>query len=225
MKRQTKTCVTLSDIMLNSDIGVRPDGSSGTLTPSTCCTGIGWEHFAQVDADNNLIIYRTNIGDSHTKGIEAFIQGDWTLGKFMTLSLFNATSLMDARYKNATIRSGSENISVDGNKVESVPTVITRSGATLKYNRWTYCIKYSYTAESFADALNTITPSANGATGIVPAYSLVDMNLSVRVNDKLRLQANVNNVLDESYFTKRPQFIPARESGLLTGDHFRLLQV
>lgn len=194
----------------NAELGYR--GSAGWLQWDIDAFYLLYRHrlgtFAQVDADNNLIIYRTNIGDSHTKGIEAFIQGDWTLGKFMTLSLFNATSLMDARYKNATIRSGSENISVDGNKVESVPTVITRSGATLKYNRWTYCIKYSYTAESFADALNTITPSANGATGIVPAYSLVDMNLSVRVNDKLRLQANVNNVLDESYFTKRPQFYP-----------------
>ncbi len=163
---------------------------------------------AQTDADNNLIIYRTNIGDSHTKGIEAFLQGDWVIGNSTILSLFNATSLMDARYKNATFRSGNENISVDGNKVESAPAVISRSGVTLKYSAWTFSAKYSYTAESFADALNTKTPPASGATGLVPAYSLVDINLGVKVNERLRLQANISNLTNESYFAKRPQFYP-----------------
>lgn len=194
----------------NAELGYR--GKAGWLQWDVDAFYLLYRHrlgtIAQTDADNNLIIYRTNIGDSHTKGVEAFLQGDWVLGKYTTLSIYNATSLMDARYKNATIRSGNENINIDGNKVESVPSVISRSGVALKYSRWTYCVKYSYTAESFADALNTKTPTANGAAGLVPAYALVDMNLSVRVNEKLHLQVNVNNLLDESYFTKRPQFYP-----------------
>ncbi|MBP9133823.1 MAG: TonB-dependent receptor [Saprospiraceae bacterium] len=160
------------------------------------------------DQNGQLTIFRTNIGDSHTKGVEAFVQGDWTLGKASTISVYNATSWMDARYKDATVRTGNENISVDGNQVESAPKIISRSGVTYKYSRWTACVKYSYTAESFADALNTKIPNASGAVGLVPAYSIVDVNMSVRFNEHLKLQVNANNLFDKSYFAKRPQFYP-----------------
>ena len=165
-------------------------------------------NIAQTDSANNLIIYRTNIGDSHTKGIELFLQADFVLGKRTYLSLFTSTSYMDAKYKDATIRSGSENINVDGNKVESVPEIISRNGVTFKYGRLSLSALYSYTAESFADALNAEKPNATAATGLVPAYSLVDLNISVRISEQLKIQLNANNIFDESYFAKRPQFYP-----------------
>lgn len=36
---------------------------------------------AQKDSAGNLIIYRTNIGNSQTKGVECFMQVDFSLGK------------------------------------------------------------------------------------------------------------------------------------------------
>jgi Fe(3+) dicitrate transport protein len=67
---------------------------------------------------------------------------------------------------------------------------------------------YSYTAKSFADALNTVTPNASGSIGLVPSYQILDLNFAVQLSEKIKLQFNANNVLDKQYFTKRPQFYP-----------------
>lgn len=163
---------------------------------------------AQTDTSGNLTVFRTNIGNSHTAGMEFFLQSDFSLGKKAYLTVFTSTSYIDAHYENATVRSGNENISIDGNQVESVPTWISRNGLTFKYASVSLSALYSYTASSFADAMNTVTPSASGATGIVPAYHLLDLNLGIRLTPAIRLQVNVNNVLDAHYFTKRPQFYP-----------------
>ncbi|MCB0574489.1 MAG: TonB-dependent receptor, partial [Saprospiraceae bacterium] len=66
---------------------------------------------------------------------------------------------------------------------------------------------YSYTSESFADPLNTVTPSANGAVGLVPSYGILDLNASYRFG-KMVVRVSLNNLLDKQYFTKRPTFYP-----------------
>jgi len=194
----------------NAEIGCR--GKWKFLTWDVSGFYLQYNHrlgtIAQTDTAGNLIIFRTNIGNSQTSGIELFLQSDFSIGKQLHLSLFTSTSLMDARYKGAVIRSGNTNVNIDGNKVESVPTCITRNGLTLNYSMISFSALYSYTSESFADALNTVTPSATGAVGLVPSYELLDLNFSIRLTNKIKLQVNANNVLDEHYFTKRPQFYP-----------------
>ncbi len=163
---------------------------------------------AQTDTAGNLIVYRTNIGNSQTSGLEFFLQGDFLLGNNANLSVFTSSSYMDARYQDATIKSGDKNVNIDGNKVETVPNFITRNGLTLKFSSISFSALYSYIAESFADPLNTETPNASGSVGLVPSYQLLDLNLAVHLTGKIKLQANLNNALDAHYFTKRPQFYP-----------------
>jgi Fe(3+) dicitrate transport protein len=162
----------------------------------------------QTDSAGNFITYRTNIGNSQTNGVEIFVQGDFLLGLKTSISLFTSTSFMNAIYEDAIIKSGNENVNIDGNKVESVPSLISRNGLTIKYSEFSFSALYSYTSETFADALNTVTPSASGATGLVPSYQILDLNLGIRLNSNIKLQLNASNVLDEHYFTKRPQFYP-----------------
>ena len=164
---------------------------------------------AQTDNANNLITYRTNIGNSFTKGVEIFVQGDWILGKKVSLSVFASTAFVHARYTKAIVKSGSTNINVEGNKVESAPDLITRNGATLRYSKVSFSLLYSYTSATFADALNTVKPSpATGAVGIVPAYGLLDINAAVKILKNLELRMTVNNCINSQYFTKRPLFYP-----------------
>lgn len=163
---------------------------------------------AQQDDKNNLIVFRTNIGNSKTYGLELAIEQQVKLASKTFLSLFTATSYMDARYTSAILRSGNANIDVSGNKVESTPQWISRNGITFRYAAWSLSGLYSYTSGSFADALNTVDASSTGATGYVPAYQLIDCHLAVRLNEQIQLQFNINNLLDEHYFTKRPQFYP-----------------
>jgi Fe(3+) dicitrate transport protein len=79
---------------------------------------------------------------------------------------------------------------------------------TLGGLRWSATLLYSYTAESYADALNTELPSANGAVGLVPSHGVIDLSASYEVGARVRLRLSVNNLGDEPYFTKRPEFYP-----------------
>ena len=160
------------------------------------------------DENGVFYIYRTNIGNSVTEGAEVFVEYGIKLYKNFDVSLFTSTALFNGRYNNAQIRSGDTNISVSGNKIESVPEVISRNGLTLRLHDASISILYSYTGESYADALNTRTPSVNGAVGLVPAYGLLDINSSFKILNQLIIRVNVNNVLNNQYFTKRPSFYP-----------------
>lgn len=163
---------------------------------------------AQYDGQNNYYVYKTNIGDSHNKGAELFLEGIFPVSNSGTFSVFTSSAFNIAKYKDAEIRVGDENVRIDGNYVESTPKIISRNGVMLKYERFEVGAQYSYMAESFADALNAREPDVNGATGLVPAYSLVDLNFKINFSRKFSLIANANNVFDKQYFTKRPQFYP-----------------
>ena len=163
----------------------------------------------QTDNAGNLILYRTNIGNSLNKGAEIFIQGDWILGTKTSLSIFTSTAVMHARYDNATVKSGNSNISINGNKVESAPDLTTRNGITMRTGKLSLSAQYSYTSSTFADALNTVAPAAaTGAIGLVPSYGLLDFNGAIRFNKTFELRLNVSNVANKQYFTKRPTFYP-----------------
>ena len=136
---------------------------------------------AETDNTGAFYTYRTNIGNSLTKGLEIFIQADWLFGKGAGLSVFTSTAFVHARYTDAIVKSGNANINVRGNKVESAPDIITRNGVSIRYKKANLSILYSYTGETFADALNTVKPlKTTGAVGLVPSYGLLDMNASFR---------------------------------------------
>jgi Fe(3+) dicitrate transport protein len=159
------------------------------------------------DADV-FILYRTNIGDSKTNGAEIFLEYSWALGRKTALSLFTSTAFTRSRYESASVRSGEANIDISGNKVESVPDVITRNGVNFRAGILSLSVLYSYTGKTFADPLNTEKPTATGAVGLVPAYGLLDINSSLRITSNIKIRININNVTDKKYFTKRPTFYP-----------------
>jgi Fe(3+) dicitrate transport protein len=159
------------------------------------------------DENGDFYLFRTNIGNSVTHGVELFAEYSLFV-KEMNFTFFTSTSWMDARYQDAFVRAGDNNVSVDNNKVESVPEIISRNGINVKFHTASLSLLYSYTAESYADALNTEMPSKNGSVGNVPAYGLFDINASWKINDHVMIRVNVNNVADKQYFTKRPQFYP-----------------
>jgi Fe(3+) dicitrate transport protein len=164
---------------------------------------------AETDNTGTFYTYRTNIGNSFTKGAEILVQSDWQIRGKIILSVFTSTAILNARYKNAMVKSGNANIDVSGNKVESVPDIITRNGITVRYRRISFSTLYSYTSSTFADPLNTVTPlKSTGAVGLVPAYGLLDLNGVVRISKNLELRAGISNLLNKQYFTKRPLFYP-----------------
>ncbi|MCX7636967.1 MAG: TonB-dependent receptor [Cyclobacteriaceae bacterium] len=194
----------------NAEAGIR--GTHGVFTFDISAFELLYRNrlgtLALTDHNNNTIIYRTNTGNSRTRGVEVLLQGNLRIGAASGISVFTATSFMDARYFDSRIRSGNVNEDISGNKVESVPARIVRSGSTFMTGRLSFTILHSYTAESFADALNTVLPSPSGAVGLVPSYHITDCSVSWQPDNQVRFMLNVNNVFNQSYFTKRPQFYP-----------------
>lgn len=160
------------------------------------------------NSDGTNYIFRTNIGDSRSTGVEALIETQLLRTDKMLISGFTSTAYNNARYINGRVSAGTENQSVTGNQVESAPRWTSRNGLTARYGTASLTLQYSYVAQTFSDALNTPTPSANGAVGPVPAYSLWDLNGTWRIKRLLTVRGSVNNLLNQQYFTKRPTFYP-----------------
>jgi Fe(3+) dicitrate transport protein len=163
---------------------------------------------ATQDGNGVFILNRTNIGDSKTNGAEVFLQYSTALGQHLNITLFTSTAFLNSTYENAMIRVGNNNVDISGNKVETTPELIIRNGITVKSYFASVTFLYSYTDQSFADPLNTVEPSATGAVGIVPAYSLLDINSTFTVSPKIKIRFNINNVANKQYFTKRPTMYP-----------------
>lgn len=151
---------------------------------------------------------RTNVGDSENWGVEFFLQYAHTLGNALTMIIFTSSAWMDSQYDDATVRVGFDNVSVDGNRVQSTPEVTSRNGLTLRNEVWSATLLYSYTSQTYADALNTKSSSANGAVGLVPAYGVWDVSGSWRISSNVTGRATISNLGNEHYFTKRPEFYP-----------------
>jgi Fe(3+) dicitrate transport protein len=159
-------------------------------------------------ADGSSYLFRTNVGTSRTRGIETSLEA-WLIQRpSFTIWAHTSTSYYQGRYLAGTASSGGRNVDITGNTVESIPQWISRNSLSLESGRVSLSMLVSHTSSSFADALNTVTPSANGAVGLVPSHTVVDLNGSVGVTSWLRLRAGVNNLFDLQYFTKRPQFYP-----------------
>jgi Fe(3+) dicitrate transport protein len=161
-----------------------------------------------MNENGSSYIYKTNIGNSLNRGLEMLIEAGLVHTRRSSLSVFTSTALMDARYVDATLLVGTENRTISGNRVESVPRLISRNGLQFGYGGFSAILQYSYVGETFADPLNTRVPSPTAAVGIVPAYGIWDLNTAVRFGRRFIVRAGINNLMNRQYFTKRPLFYP-----------------
>lgn len=168
------------------------------------------------DDNGNPYTYRTNVGDSRTRGLEVFLQYKFRVADQFFAGVFTSTSYLDGRYTNGAVASVGGNKSIKGNRVEGVPTWISRNGIDLLYKGFSGTVLYSYTASSFSDPLNTVDPPASGAKGINPGYGLWDFNVSLQTRLHINVRAGVNNIFNKQYFTKRPTMYPG--PGIWPGD-------
>lgn len=156
--------------------------------------------------------YRTNVADAYSLGLEAF--GEMDLLRVLEwnekykLNFFTNLSLIDARYQS------SEEKVLEGNKVELVPPFSIRSGTTFGLGAFNMTYQFSFVTEHFTDASNAVrTPSA--VEGIIPSYYVMD--LSMNYNFKfLKLEASVNNLTNNLYFTRRAAGYPG--PGIIPSD-------
>ena len=170
------------------------------------------------NAQNPLIIepytLRTNVGNARVLGIESYLEADvWKLVTQNEKSPFSAMlfaniSLLDGRYTQTS------NSFASGKQLEFVAPFVIRTGLQLGYKSFGLSYQYSYTAQHYTDATNaTWVPSA--VVGEIPAYGVMDLSASYEWK-WFRLQAGINNLLNEQYFTRRATSYPG--PGILPAD-------
>ena len=166
----------------------------------------------KVLSDNRIISERGNVGDAVMYGIESLF--DFNLKKILDLSndfsfnYFINTSFINSKYTK------SQQVGVKGNKVEFVPDVNLKTGVKFGYKNLASSIQYTYLSQQYTDATNSVTANLSGVIGEIPSYDVLDISLAYTFK-QFKLEAGVNNVLDNAYFTRRatgypgPGIIPA----------------
>ncbi|MBU3745178.1 MAG: TonB-dependent receptor, partial [Sediminibacterium sp.] len=149
----------------------------------------------------------TNVGSSISKGVELY--ADWNIARFIQLaakaewSLFASYSFTDARYA-----SQHRDNKIAGNRVENAPQHIIRSGVQFGIHPLSFTLQFSYVHQTFSDATNSVQPAASGIAGMIPSYRLWDITTRINIKKNCILSAGINNLLNESYFTRRASGYP-----------------
>ena len=165
---------------------------------------IGFE-YTQIPPVNNLGQLRTNIGDARILGIESLVE--FNIKKILDLrpnvrcNYFINTSFITSEYT-ASKMSG-----VRGNQVEFIPTMNLKTGLDFGYKNLISSIQYTYLSQQFTDASNSTNPDVSGIVGAIPAYDILDISLAYKYRF-LKIETGVNNLLNNSYFTRRATGYP-----------------
>jgi len=157
----------------------------------------------------------TNVGNSTSKGFEGYVEFNpvraFSKNKNADLIVFGSYGYTDAEYS-----SNHKDANTKGKKVENAPANIFRGGITAGYKNVLLTGQLSHVSETFSDANNTVTPTANANNGLIPSYTVTDLTATYKFSGNLNIRAGINNLFDERYFTRRAGGYPG--PGLLPAD-------
>jgi Fe(3+) dicitrate transport protein len=144
----------------------------------------------------------TNVGASTSKGLETYFEFNpvraFTNSNNTDLILFSSYAYTDARYSG-----NHQDANTKGKKVENAPQDILRAGISVGYKGFLITNQLSHVGTAFSDANNTVAPIANGNTGLIPSYTILDLTASYKFSKSLNIKAGINNMADVRYFTRR----------------------
>lgn len=144
----------------------------------------------------------TNVGSSTSKGFEGYIEFNaaraFGKNQHVDFIMFGSYGYTDAKYSG-----DHKDANTKGKKVENAPANIFRGGITGGYKGFLLTAQISSVGETFSDANNTVVPTSNGNTGLIPSYKVTDLTATYKFSKGLNLKAGINNLFDERYFTRR----------------------
>ncbi len=170
-------------------------------------------------SDGSVKSERGNVGDAFIYGIESLI--DFNLNKIFikdnnfSFNYFTNISIIDSKYTSSQVNG------VEGNNVEFVPNLNFKTGIKFGYKNLLSNIQYTYLSEQFTDATNAKEGNLSGVIGQIPAYNVLDISLSYTYR-QFKLEAGVNNLTNNYYFTRRatgypgPGIIPSPDRNFYT---------
>jgi Fe(3+) dicitrate transport protein len=144
----------------------------------------------------------TNVGNSTSKGFEGYIEFNpvraFTSNQNIDLIVFGSYGYTHARYA-----SDHKDAATKGKKVENAPEHIFRGGISTGFKKFLLTAQVSSVGETFSDANNSTTTTANSQNGLIPSYVVTDLTATYKFAKYLNIKAGINNLTDEIYFTRR----------------------
>lgn len=180
----------------NYEAGIR-----GALSPHTHFTSTAFftDYFNQIVDDSSGVYTKTNGGRSQTTGVELGLQYARPLPNGVRLTSSAGLTLQTAIYTNASV-SGS----AVGNRVQYTPSEQYQAAVGLE-TATGFSVEFSgvHTGMMYSDAANTESGSADGQTGVVPAYTVYNISASQAFTPRLTGFASIKNVFDLTYVASR----------------------
>ncbi|MEW5677331.1 TonB-dependent receptor [Flavobacterium enshiense] len=174
-----------------------------------------------------LVRLRDNVGTAITYGAEALL--DWNLARtFLSdtenyiWNVYTNVSVTESEYLKSDIPN------IKGNKVEFVPLYNFKSGMGFGYKDFLSHLQFTYLSSQFTDAKNNATVENDNIYGIfgeIPSYYVMDFSTAYKWN-RFKLEAGVNNLTNNWYFTRRatgypgPGIIPSEPRTFYTSLEF-----
>ncbi len=156
------------------------------------------------DLLNTVYMLRTNVANSRNLGVEGFVNLNW-IRLFNDSSQFALNTFVNAAYINTKYLS-EDNPNIEGNRVELAPEFTLKTGLNLKHDNFGVAWQLAFTGFQYTDATNSVS-TASAINGVIPAYSVQDLSANYTYKF-VKLEAGINNLLDEVYFTRRASGYP-----------------
>ena len=120
-------------------------------------------------------------------------------------------TLVDSRFsEDRYVASEGERVNIKGNKTPYAPAVFANTSLLFSSDTGlSLRITTNHVGEQFTDVLNRVQPSANGRSGLINSYTVIDANLSYYLKKwGTTFTVSGKNLTDKRYIvTRRPQGI------------------
>jgi Fe(3+) dicitrate transport protein len=139
----------------------------------------------------------TNAGKTLNQGLE--FAGSWKPHQYWKLSS-SYTWLPIAKLEGTRIISGQNRA---GNRLTYAPKHTINAGVDYETNHWSSGLGVAYISQQFSNLENTVTPSDNGRSGVLPGYVVYQLSGAMTVDKKVKVFASIKNLFDKKYISSR----------------------
>ena len=155
--------------------------------------------------DGSVKSERGNVGNAQITGIESLFDFDVNEIIFkndnIDFNIFFNYSYIESKYLK------SDEVGITNKEVEFVPKNNLKTGLKFGYKDFAINFQYSYLASQFTDSSNAKSGNLSGVIGEIPSYEISDLSVSYKLRN-LKFESGINNLFDETYFTRRATGYP-----------------
>jgi Fe(3+) dicitrate transport protein len=193
-----------AEYSVNAEMGMR--GSKGALNYEATLFRMDFDNQI-IPANSNSQFQVTNGGKTLHQGIELGVGSE--LGSVMAWNA-NLTYIADARFLGDRFARSGALTTPNANRIPYAPEWIANVSLTYEEGPIRGALHVHHTSAQFTDVMNTrvINESVSGFfTGQIDGYTIADISVLYRVNEKLDIGAAVKNVANERYIASLRQGI------------------